>query len=403
MRLADRLGGHLVQGHVDGVGTVRARDAAARRLHARRRSPRRPTVLRYVVEKGSITVDGISLTVAALDDADGVRRRGHPAHARGHHARAREPGDPVNLEVDVLAKYVERLLAVAPRIRRTLTMPFTEIEDAIAAIARGELVVVVDDADRENEGDLIMAAETMTPEAMAFMIRHTSGVICMPVEGERLDELRLPLMVRRQHRERSAPRSPSRSTPATAPPPASPPPTAATTVHALLDPATRPEDLARPGHIFPLRYREGGVLKRAGHTEAAVDLARLAGLLARRRARRGRERRRHDGARCPSSRSSRPSTGCSSSRSPISSATAATARSSCAASRRPASRRGTATSPRYVFESLLDGTEHLAFVRGEVAGPGERARARALRVPHRRRVRLDALRLRPAARRARWS
>ncbi len=195
-------------------------------------------------------------------------------------------------------------------------MPFTEIENAIAAIARGELVVVVDDADRENEGDLIMAAEKVTPEAMAFMIRHTSGVICMPLEGERLDELQLPLMVahntempaHRVHRLGRRPR--------TARPPASPPPTAPRPCTRSSTPHTRPDDLARPGHIFPLRYREGGVLKRAGHTEAAVDLARLAGLLPVGRARRGRQRRRHDGTPARSSSGSPPSTGSSSSRSP---------------------------------------------------------------------------------------
>ena len=103
----------------------------------------------------------------------------------------------MNLEVDVLAKYVERLLRAArtTAVHEGALMPFTQIENAIAAIERGELVIVVDDADRENEGDLIMAAEKVTPEAMAFMIRHTSGVICMPLEGERLDELQLPLMV----------------------------------------------------------------------------------------------------------------------------------------------------------------------------------------------------------------
>jgi 3,4-dihydroxy 2-butanone 4-phosphate synthase / GTP cyclohydrolase II len=156
-------------------------------------------------------------------------------------------------------------------------MPFTRIEQAIAAIQRGELVVVVDDADRENEGDLIMAAEKVTPEAMGFMIRHTSGVICMPVEGDRLDQLRLPLMV--------ADNTESQRTAFTVSIDARKGTTTgisaadrATTVLAVLDPETTYTDLARPGHIFPLRYREGGVLKRAGHTEAGVDLARLAGL-----------------------------------------------------------------------------------------------------------------------------
>ena len=156
-------------------------------------------------------------------------------------------------------------------------MPFTKIEHAIDAIARGELVIVVDDADRENEGDLIMAAEKVTPEAMAFMIRHTSGVICMPMLGDRLDALQLPLMVAHNTEVQrtaftvSVDAVEGTSTGISAA-------DRAVTIRTLIDPATRPEDLARPGHIFPLRYREGGVLKRAGHTEAAVDLARLAGL-----------------------------------------------------------------------------------------------------------------------------
>ncbi len=156
-------------------------------------------------------------------------------------------------------------------------MPFSEIEPAVAAIARGELVVVVDDADRENEGDLIMAADKITPEAMGFMVRHTSGVICMPMVGERCDELQLPLMVSNnteQHRTAFTVSVDARIGTTTGISAAD----RATTVRTLIDPQTRPDDLARPGHIFPLRYRDGGVLKRAGHTEAAVDLARLAGL-----------------------------------------------------------------------------------------------------------------------------
>ncbi len=156
-------------------------------------------------------------------------------------------------------------------------MPFSEIEPAVAAIARGELVVVVDDADRENEGDLIMAADKITPETMGFMVRHTSGVICMPLTGERCDELQLPLMVSNnteQHRTAFTVSVDARVGTTTGISAAD----RATTVRTLIDDKTRPDDLARPGHIFPLRYRDGGVLKRAGHTEAAVDLARLAGL-----------------------------------------------------------------------------------------------------------------------------
>ncbi|MBA2528751.1 MAG: bifunctional 3,4-dihydroxy-2-butanone-4-phosphate synthase/GTP cyclohydrolase II [Euzebyales bacterium] len=158
-----------------------------------------------------------------------------------------------------------------------MNAPFAPIEDATAAIARGEIVVVVDDADRENEGDLIMAAEKVTPEAVAFFVRHTSGVIVMSMTGERLDELDIPLMVpanTEAHRTAFTVSVDARRGTTTGISARD----RATTIRALVDPATRPSDLARPGHIFPLRYTEGGVLRRAGHTEAGVDLARLAGL-----------------------------------------------------------------------------------------------------------------------------
>jgi 3,4-dihydroxy 2-butanone 4-phosphate synthase/GTP cyclohydrolase II len=247
-------------------------------------------------------------------------------------------------------------------------MTFDEVERAIDAVQRGEFVVVVDDEDRENEGDLIIAADQMTPDKMAFMIRYTSGVICLPMEGARLDELQLPLMVagadntegQRTAFTISVDAKVGTSTGISAA-------DRSTTVRALIDGATVTADLARPGHIFPLRYREGGVLKRAGHTEAAVDLARLAGRypagvlseivnddgtmqrlpdlerfaaehglvllsiadLIRYRRHREKLVRRVSQARIPT-------------------------------------QYGEFTA--HVFESLLDGTEHLAFVRGEVAG-----------------------------------
>ncbi len=156
-------------------------------------------------------------------------------------------------------------------------MNLATIEEAIAATARGEFVVVVDDESRENEGDLIMAAEKVTPQAIAFMVRYTSGVITMPMMGERLDELNLPLMVSQNteaHRTAftvSVDYKIGTSTGISAA-------DRAATIQALINPKTRPHDLSRPGHIFPLRYAEGGVLKRAGHTETCVDLARMAGL-----------------------------------------------------------------------------------------------------------------------------
>ncbi|MGZ5295555.1 MAG: bifunctional 3,4-dihydroxy-2-butanone-4-phosphate synthase/GTP cyclohydrolase II [Actinomycetota bacterium] len=157
------------------------------------------------------------------------------------------------------------------------TSPFASIEEAVEDVRVGRVVIVVDDADRENEGDLIMAAEKVTPEAIAFIVRHSSGVICAPVVGERLDELQIPLMVADNTDQRhtaftvsvDARRGVTTGISAA---------DRATTIRAIVHPDTAPEDLSRPGHIFPLRYREGGVLKRAGHTEASVDLARLAGL-----------------------------------------------------------------------------------------------------------------------------
>src|SRR3954462_9547268 len=243
---------------------------------------------------------------------------------------------------------------------------FTHIENAIAAIARGEIVIVVDDEDRENEGDLIMAAEKITPEAMGFFVRHTSGVICMPMLGERLDALQLPLMVSNNTQSQRTAFTVSVDAVHDVTTGISAADRAAT-VRKLISADARPDDFARPGHIFPLRYREGGVLKRAGHTEAAVDLSRLAGLsesgvlaevvnddgtMARMpqlevfaaehglqiitiadliRFRRHREKlvRRVSDARIPP-------------------------------------RHGDFTA--YVFESLLDGVEHMAFVRGDVSG-----------------------------------
>ncbi|WP_200828854.1 3,4-dihydroxy-2-butanone-4-phosphate synthase [Caballeronia choica] len=156
-------------------------------------------------------------------------------------------------------------------------MSIDQIEDALSAIRRGSLVVVVDDEDRENEGDLIMAAELATPEAVAFMVRWTSGVLCVALPGERLDALRIPMMVPRgndsmqtaftvtvdyKHGTTMGISAADR----------------AITIRALVDPQAHAGDFNRPGHLFPLRAVPGGVLRRPGHTEATVDLCRLAGL-----------------------------------------------------------------------------------------------------------------------------
>lgn len=157
------------------------------------------------------------------------------------------------------------------------TMKLNSIEEILADIAAGRMVIMMDDEDRENEGDLIMAAEKVTPEAVAFYVRYTSGIICMPMLRERLEQLRLPQMVSdntESHRTAftiSVDYRHGTKTGISAQ-------DRARTIRALADPTSKPEDFARPGHIFPLRYAEGGVLHRAGHTEASVDLVKLAGL-----------------------------------------------------------------------------------------------------------------------------
>jgi 3,4-dihydroxy 2-butanone 4-phosphate synthase/GTP cyclohydrolase II len=156
-------------------------------------------------------------------------------------------------------------------------MLISRVKQALAALAQSRPVIVMDDERRENEGDLIVAAERVTVEAMAFMIRHTSGVICAALPGSRLDALRLPLMVGAN----SEPMRTAFTVSVDARGGTTTGISAAdrtATVRALVSPDTKPEDLTRPGHIFPLRALEGGVLRRAGHTEAAVDLARAAGL-----------------------------------------------------------------------------------------------------------------------------
>jgi 3,4-dihydroxy 2-butanone 4-phosphate synthase/GTP cyclohydrolase II len=162
---------------------------------------------------------------------------------------------------------------------RTRSGPFARIEDALEALRAGRMVIVVDDEDRENEGDLTIAAEKVTPEAINFMARCGRGLICLAMTPERLDELEVPLMVS-QNTARfetafcvSIEAKNGTSTGISAA-------DRSATVRAAIDPATRPSDLARPGHIFPLRARSGGVMVRAGQTEAAVDLARIAGLYA---------------------------------------------------------------------------------------------------------------------------
>ncbi len=235
-----------------------------------------------MVEKGSIAVDGVSLTVAArLPDGFTVALIPHTMAVTTLGPQA--VGRAVNLEVDVVAKYVESLAASlrAAREGRRMTSStarFATVADAIEEIRAGRMVVILDSEDRENEGDLVMAAQFATPEAINFMATHGRGLICLALTEERCDQLGLKPMVRRnetpnatafteaieaRHGITTGISAPDRSR----------------TIMVAIDPDSGPEDLVKPGHVFPLRAKPGGVLERAGHTEAAVDLARLAGLI----------------------------------------------------------------------------------------------------------------------------
>jgi 3,4-dihydroxy 2-butanone 4-phosphate synthase/GTP cyclohydrolase II len=155
--------------------------------------------------------------------------------------------------------------------------PFATIEQAVAHLASGGMLIVVDDEDRENEGDLTMAASKVTPEAINFMARHGRGLICLAMTPERLDQLEIPLEVTDNSSRRDTAMCVSidaRDGTSTGISAAD----RAATVRVAITPGSTPRDLTRPGHVFPLRARKGGVLVRSGHTEAAVDLARMAGL-----------------------------------------------------------------------------------------------------------------------------
>ncbi len=155
-------------------------------------------------------------------------------------------------------------------------MPLSTIEQAIEDLKQGKFIIIVDDEDRENEGDLAVLADKVTPEHISFMAKHGRGLICMPVVGKRLDELLIPMMVQENTARNNTAFTVSVEARQNTTTGISAYDRAAT-VKAIIDPKTRPEDLLRPGHLFPIRAREGGVLVRAGQTEAMVDLARLSG------------------------------------------------------------------------------------------------------------------------------
>ncbi len=282
LRFGDRMGGHLVQGHVDGIADVVSvvPEGDARLVRFRLREKR---LARAIVEKGFVTVDGVSLTVVrSLPDGFVISlvRTTLDLTILG---RAR-PGTIVNVEVDLFARH---LLdgAPAPRPLAAGAEPAGAGDDrsvavtvagALDALRAGRPVLILDDADRENEGDLVLAAEFATAEWLAFLIREAGGFVCVAMSGERLDALEIPLMVDTN----TSPQGTAFTVSVDAAGVTTGVSAAerAATVRALANPATRPADLVRPGHVFPLRAAPGGLGERRGHTEAAVVLCRLAGL-----------------------------------------------------------------------------------------------------------------------------
>ena len=280
LRAGDPLGGHYVQGHVDGVGRVASVTPEADGVRVRVEPPRE--LLRYLVEKGSVALEGVSLTVAAVDETGFEIALIPHTLARDDAVRAgrRKPGQPR----DRRAGQVRR--EAAPRYDAPVTMtadtrtesPFATVEEAIEDIRAGRFVVVVDDEDRENEGDLTIAAQFATPEAVNFMVTHARGLVCLCLTEERCDELGL----RQMTDQNETPFGTAFTVTVEAREGVTTGISAhdrAHTIQVAVDPSSGPRDLVQPGHIFPLRARRGGVLQRSGQTEAAVDLARLAGVI----------------------------------------------------------------------------------------------------------------------------
>ncbi|WP_186304482.1 3,4-dihydroxy-2-butanone-4-phosphate synthase [Kocuria palustris] len=289
-----RLDGHVVQGHVDAVGTVLERVDHGSWETLRIGIPAQ--IAGLLAQKGAIAVDGVSLTVTAVSPAPqqtgrAARLDQHwfeigliPATLAATGLGQKSRGDRVNLETDVMAKYAARLSSfrVAPASWSDAAADRDEIaldtvEEAVRQIRSGGAVVVVDDEDRENEGDLVFAAVHATPELVGFTVRWSSGVLCVPLTGQRADELGLPPMTAVNEDAKGTAYTVTCdardvvSTGISAQ-------DRATTARVLASPASTAADLTRPGHVLPLRAAAGGVLERRGHTEAAVDLCRLAGL-----------------------------------------------------------------------------------------------------------------------------
>ena len=277
LAVGSRLDGHFVQGHVNATGVVRAWSQPDANSGAWRLALDLPPHLRrYVALEGSLAVNGVSLTVAEL--AGNRAAFSIIPYTATHTAlRDRPPGAAVNLEVDVIAKYLESLQApMAPAAAPAGAPEPGGVAVAAAALAAGQMIIVTDHAARENEGDLVIAAQHATPAAVNFMVCRGRGLVCVPLAAPRAAALDLAPMTARnsalhgtaftvsvdyRHGTTTGTSAADR----------------AATIAALADPAAAAADFARPGHVFPIIGDPGGVRARPGHTEAALELMRLAG------------------------------------------------------------------------------------------------------------------------------
>ncbi len=276
LRLADRLGGHLVSGHVDGVGNVVRFDPIGDNRLLEIQAP--AELAKYIARKGSITVDGVSLTTNSVEDSTfTINLIPHTLEATTLHRL--HPGAKVNLEVDLIARYVERMLN--PEESNCFTLPPPTIlaftQEIVAELKAGGMVILVDEEDRENEGDLVLAADFVTPDAINFMAKHGRGLICLTITEERCRQLGLTPMARDNKSVHGTAFTVSIEAAEGVTTGISAHDRAHTIAVAVARNA-KPADIVQPGHVFPITAKPGGVLVRAGHTEAGCDLTGLAGL-----------------------------------------------------------------------------------------------------------------------------
>lgn len=274
LRYGDRLHGHMVSGHVDSLGKIVRRSQEGESLFLDVEIS--PALRPFVWHKGSIALHGVSLTInSVVGDILSVCLI--PETQKRTNLSMLKVGDVIHVEPDLMARATLRAQEIEAPV--AIETKFHSTAELIEEIRLGRMVLLIDDEDRENEGDLVLAADHVTAEAINFMVTEARGLVCLALTAEQIDRLQLPQMVRDEENL-----SPNKTAFTVSIEAANGVSTGisvadrAQTVRVASDPKSGPADLHKPGHIFPIRARQGGVLTRAGHTEGSVDLAMLAGL-----------------------------------------------------------------------------------------------------------------------------